>query len=104
MLKRSRCCHCKDELGNGVLRGGIGNRAPERGLGCPHFPFFPSFTRKDTGGEVDFRRDVLLVLSTKGGRYSPPRRKNTLFWWHLPPLFDFATSIQSDIGEFLKRV
>ncbi len=47
----------------------------------------------DTGGEVDFRRDVLLFLSTKGGRYSPPRRKNTLFWWHLPPLFDFATSI-----------
>src|SRR6266702_2222218 len=50
-------------------------------------------SRFDTGGEVDFRRDVLLFLSTKGGRYSPPRRKNTLFWWHLPPLFDFATSI-----------
>ncbi len=52
MLKRSHCCHYKDELGNGVLRGGIGNRAPERGVGCPHFPFFPSFTRKDTGGEI----------------------------------------------------
>jgi hypothetical protein len=46
----------------------------------------------DTGGEVDFRRDVLLFLSTKSGRYSPPRRKNTVFWRYLPPLFDFATS------------
>src|SRR5258708_39968446 len=29
----------------------------------------------DIVGEFDFRRDVLTFLSTKGGRYSPPRGK-----------------------------
>jgi hypothetical protein len=54
----------------------------------------------DTVGEFDFCRDVLLFLSTKGGRYSPPSRKNTLFGWYYSPLFEFANSINYRDGIF----
>jgi len=33
----------------------------------------------DIGGKIDFRRDVLLFLSTGGGRSSPPRWGKALF-------------------------
>src|SRR6266702_2124708 len=45
-----------------------------------------------TGGEVAFRKDVLSFANTKDGRYSPPEERNSLFSWHISPLFDFATS------------
>jgi len=35
--------------------------------------------RSDTGGEVDFRKEVLLFLSTKDGRYSPLEERNSPF-------------------------
>jgi hypothetical protein len=47
----------------------------------------------DTGGAVDFRKDVLSFSSTKDDRYSPLEEGNSLFSWHISPLFDFATSI-----------
>jgi hypothetical protein len=45
-----------------------------------------------TGGEVNFRKDVLSFSSTKDGQYSPLKAGNSLFSWHISPLFDFATS------------
>jgi hypothetical protein len=33
----------------------------------------------DTVAKFDFRRDVLLFLSTKSGQHSPLRREYTLF-------------------------
>jgi hypothetical protein len=55
----------------------------------------------DTGGEVAFRKDVLSFASTKDGRYSPPEERNSLFSWHISPLFDFATSITLGVHRLL---
>jgi hypothetical protein len=52
-------------------------------------------SRFGTGGEVDFRRDVLVFSSKKDACYSPLRREKWPFLWYLSPLFDLATSIKN---------
>ena len=47
----------------------------------------------DSVGKCDFRRDVLLFLSTKGGWYAPPGRKKALPEWGLSPLFEFPNRV-----------
>ena len=54
-----------------------------------------------TGGEVAFRRNVSIFCKHEDGRYSPPEERNSLFSWHISPLFDFATSIKCEDDPLL---
>ena len=49
----------------------------------------------DSVGKFDFRRDVLLFLSTQGGWYAPPGRKKALAEWGLSPLFEFPNRVMN---------
>ena len=48
---------------------------------------------EDIVGEFDFRKDVPSFSSTKSDRYSPIKKKKSMFLWYISPLFEFANNI-----------